>query len=79
MYCCSILQQKECCTLRNGEYIKAGLDELELWCGNAQEEVLFQCISRLVFLSAYVISLNFSSISLLYAFTGMALLNHLML
>ncbi|KAL6535163.1 hypothetical protein OROMI_026537 [Orobanche minor] len=33
----SLLVRKECCTFSNGEYIKAGLDELELWCGHAQE------------------------------------------
>ncbi|XP_019181500.1 PREDICTED: myosin-6-like [Ipomoea nil] len=39
----SILQQKERCTFSTGEYIKAGLDELELWCGNAQEEIVGSC------------------------------------
>ncbi|KAL2230174.1 UNVERIFIED_CONTAM: Myosin-8, partial [Sesamum indicum] len=33
----SLLLHKECCTFNNGEYVKAGLAELELWCGNAQE------------------------------------------
>ncbi|CAH9071989.1 unnamed protein product [Cuscuta europaea] len=36
----SILLRKECCTFNNGEYIKSGLDELELWCGHAKEEYL---------------------------------------
>ncbi|XP_073135528.1 myosin-6-like [Henckelia pumila] len=34
----SLLLSKECCTFSNGEHIKAGLDELELWCGHAREE-----------------------------------------
>ncbi|KAK4425365.1 Myosin-8 [Sesamum alatum] len=33
----SLLLHKECCTFNNGEYVKAGLAELEVWCGNAQE------------------------------------------
>ncbi|KAL0376867.1 UNVERIFIED_CONTAM: Myosin-8 [Sesamum calycinum] len=33
----SLLLHKECCTFNNGEYVKAGLAELELLCGNAQE------------------------------------------
>ncbi|GER41677.1 myosin 2 [Striga asiatica] len=33
----SLLLHKECCTFNNGEYIKAGLDKLEVWCGHAQE------------------------------------------
>lgn len=37
--CCSLLLRRECCTFSNGEYIKAGLAELELWCGQAKEEV----------------------------------------
>ncbi|XP_051133264.1 myosin-8-like [Andrographis paniculata] len=35
--CNSILQQKECCTVSHGEYIKAGLAELQLWSGNSNE------------------------------------------
>ncbi|KAG8372794.1 hypothetical protein BUALT_Bualt12G0104000 [Buddleja alternifolia] len=34
----SLLLHRECCTFSNGEYVKAGLDELQLWCGHAQEE-----------------------------------------
>ncbi|GAB2281889.1 hypothetical protein Dimus_016455 [Dionaea muscipula] len=34
----SLLLRRECCTFSNGEYIKAGLAELELWCGQAKEE-----------------------------------------
>ncbi|CAA0818666.1 Myosin-8 [Striga hermonthica] len=33
----SLLLHKECCTFNNGEYIKAGLDKLEVWCGHEQE------------------------------------------
>ncbi|KAI3469890.1 hypothetical protein Pfo_026553 [Paulownia fortunei] len=33
----SLLLHREFCTFNNGEYVKAGLAELELWCGNAQE------------------------------------------
>ncbi|KAL0392636.1 UNVERIFIED_CONTAM: Myosin-8 [Sesamum radiatum] len=31
------LFNRECCTFSNGEYVKAGLGELELWCVNARE------------------------------------------
>ncbi|KAJ6912075.1 myosin-6-like isoform X2 [Populus alba x Populus x berolinensis] len=34
----SLLLRRECCTFSNGEYVKAGLAELELWCGQAKEE-----------------------------------------
>ncbi|XP_019178687.1 PREDICTED: myosin-6-like [Ipomoea nil] len=34
----SLLLRRECCTFSNGEYIKAGLAELELWCVQAKEE-----------------------------------------
>ncbi|CAO2831955.1 unnamed protein product [Amaranthus hypochondriacus] len=34
----SILLDRECCTFRNGEHVKAGLDILETWCGEATEE-----------------------------------------
>ncbi|XP_037491386.1 myosin-7 isoform X2 [Jatropha curcas] len=34
----SLLLHRECCTFSNGEYVKAGLAELELWCGQAKEE-----------------------------------------
>ncbi|XP_061341502.1 myosin-6-like [Gastrolobium bilobum] len=33
----SLLLRRDCCTFSNGEYVKAGLDELELWCGQAKE------------------------------------------
>ncbi|KAL9687837.1 hypothetical protein QQ045_032244 [Rhodiola kirilowii] len=32
------LFNRECCSFSNGEYIKSGLDELELWCSQATEE-----------------------------------------
>ncbi|KAF6141171.1 hypothetical protein GIB67_018261 [Kingdonia uniflora] len=35
----SLLLRRECCTFSNGEYVKAGLAELELWCVQAKEEV----------------------------------------
>ncbi|XP_056692827.1 myosin-6 isoform X2 [Spinacia oleracea] len=34
----SVLLCRECCTFSNGEYVKAGLDKLETWCGEATEE-----------------------------------------
>ncbi|CAK7349482.1 unnamed protein product [Dovyalis caffra] len=34
----SLLLRRECCTFSNGEYVKAGLAELELWCVQAKEE-----------------------------------------
>nr|XP_043611344.1 myosin-14-like [Erigeron canadensis] len=34
----SICQFKECCTFPNGEYVKAGLAKLELWCSQATIE-----------------------------------------
>nr|KAJ0203963.1 hypothetical protein LSAT_V11C500294670 [Lactuca sativa] len=33
-----LLLRRECCTFSNGEYVKAGLAELELWCAQAKEE-----------------------------------------
>ncbi|KAL1548316.1 myosin-8-like [Salvia divinorum] len=33
----SLLLQKECCTFNSGEYVKTGLTELELWCGDTHE------------------------------------------
>lgn len=36
---CSLLLRRECCTFSNGEYVKAGLAELELWCCQAKDEV----------------------------------------
>ncbi|KMT03781.1 hypothetical protein BVRB_8g189280 isoform A [Beta vulgaris subsp. vulgaris] len=34
----SVLLRRECCTFSNGQYVKAGLDKLEAWCGEATEE-----------------------------------------
>ncbi|XP_056169834.1 myosin-6-like isoform X5 [Syzygium oleosum] len=34
----SLLLRRECCTFSNGEYVKAGLAELELWCCQAKQE-----------------------------------------
>lgn len=36
----SLLLRRECCTFSNGEYVKSGLAELELWCAQAKEEVI---------------------------------------
>ena len=41
---CSLLLRRECCSFSNGEYVKAGLAELELWCAKATTEVIcFLC------------------------------------
>ncbi|XP_020870370.1 myosin-7 isoform X1 [Arabidopsis lyrata subsp. lyrata] len=34
----SLLLERECCTVNMGKKVKAGLDELELWCSQATEE-----------------------------------------
>ncbi|XP_072989878.1 myosin-12-like isoform X2 [Typha latifolia] len=34
----SLLLRRECCSFSNGEYVKAGLQELEQWCTKATEE-----------------------------------------
>ncbi|KAI7740044.1 hypothetical protein M8C21_006220, partial [Ambrosia artemisiifolia] len=34
----SLLLHKECCTFQNGTYLKAGLDQLEIWCSKATTE-----------------------------------------
>ncbi|KAL5572417.1 hypothetical protein UlMin_022014 [Ulmus minor] len=34
----SLLLRRECCSFSNGEYVKAGLAELEQWCYQATEE-----------------------------------------
>ncbi|XP_050206968.1 myosin-6-like [Mercurialis annua] len=34
----SLLLRRECCTFSNGEYVKSGLAELELWCAQAKDE-----------------------------------------
>lgn len=35
----SLLLRRECCSFSNGEYVKAGLAELEHWCYKATDEV----------------------------------------
>ena len=45
----SLLLRRECCSFSNGEYVKAGLAELEQWCYDATEEVS----STIVFSHAY--------------------------
>lgn len=35
----SLLLRRECCSFSNGEYLKAGLAELEQWCLKATNEV----------------------------------------
>uniref|UniRef100_A0A9I9DAH6 Myosin-17-like n=1 Tax=Cucumis melo TaxID=3656 RepID=A0A9I9DAH6_CUCME len=37
-----LLLRRECCSFSNGEYVKAGLSELEQWCSGATEEVIHQ-------------------------------------
>lgn len=39
VFCCSLLLRRECCSFSNGEYVKAGLAELEHWCYKATDEV----------------------------------------
>ncbi|KAF6139301.1 hypothetical protein GIB67_021511 [Kingdonia uniflora] len=34
----SLLLRRECCSFSNGEYVKAGLQELEQWCTKATDE-----------------------------------------
>lgn len=34
----SLLLRRECCSFSNGEYVKAGLQELEHWCNRATEQ-----------------------------------------
>ncbi|KAJ0718398.1 putative myosin ATPase [Helianthus annuus] len=34
----SLLLRRECCSISNGEYVKAGLAEIEHWCYNATDE-----------------------------------------
>jgi len=36
----SLLLRRECCSFSNGEFVKAGLDELEHWCFWLTEEVI---------------------------------------
>jgi myosin V len=50
-FSCSLLLRRECCSFSNGEYVKAGLAELEQWCIYATQEV---CINYLCFLGNYL-------------------------
>ncbi|KAM0044953.1 putative myosin ATPase [Helianthus debilis subsp. tardiflorus] len=43
----SILLHQECCTFRSGEYVKAGLDELEQWCGQTKNEYVGSSLDEL--------------------------------
>ncbi|KAJ8547151.1 hypothetical protein K7X08_010737 [Anisodus acutangulus] len=43
----SLLLQRECCTFSNGEYVKAGLQEIEHWCGNVKEEYVGSSLDEL--------------------------------
>ena len=43
IFCCSLLLRRECCSFSNGEYVKAGLAELEHWCYKATDEVPSIC------------------------------------
>jgi len=47
----SLLLRRECCSFSNGEYVKAGLAELEHWIYEAGEEV---CVSLSIFLHGIV-------------------------
>lgn len=40
IYKMSLLLRRECCSFSNGEYVKAGLAELDHWCFNATDEVI---------------------------------------
>ena len=37
---CSLVTRRDNCSFINGEYAKSGLDELEKWCSETNEEVL---------------------------------------
>jgi len=34
-----LLLRRECCSFSNGEFLKAGLQDLEQWCSRTTEEV----------------------------------------
>lgn len=68
LFCfCSLLLRRECCSFSNGEYVKAGLAELEHWCYEATEEVnigslLWHC-SPMVFWKGFLnIHLHFHTV-----------------
>ncbi|CAN1258962.1 XI-H [Linum perenne] len=37
---CSLFLSPKCCTLSNGEFVKSGLDRLEAWCSQANQELI---------------------------------------
>lgn len=43
----SLLLRRECCSFSNGEYVKAGLSELEQWCSDASEEFAGSAVEEL--------------------------------
>ncbi|XP_076882942.1 myosin-6-like [Bidens hawaiensis] len=43
----SFLLYQECCTFRNGEYVQAGLVELEHWCGRTSSEYVGSSLDEL--------------------------------
>lgn len=61
---CSLLLRRECCTFSNGEYVKSGLAELELWCCQAKEEVILS-------LTRYWFSSNESMINFLLLYRNL--------
>ena len=50
---CSLLLRRECCSFSNGEYVKAGLAELEQWCILATEEVTTSKITQVMEICIY--------------------------
>jgi hypothetical protein len=52
----SLLLRRECCSFSNGEYVKAGLAELEHWCYKATDEV------------PYCTAINFSFLSIMFKY-----------
>lgn len=55
--CASLLLRRECCSFSNGEYVKAGLAELELWCAKAKPEVKIK--PTICGLYLFALNLNF--------------------
>lgn len=55
VFVCSLLLRRECCSFSNGEYVKAGLAELEHWCYKATDEV-FSIYLELLPWKLYIIS-----------------------
>ena len=47
---CSLLLRRECCSFSNGEFVKEGLAELELWAGEASEEFTGNALDELRFI-----------------------------